>query len=485
MAAIGTLSIFVMLAATLLLDGVVRPRRHWGRVWQGSVLHGLVTTALFGLLLAGTGSPPIAALLTTALVALLMIASNAKYVMLGEPLLFSDLALIGWVFRHPRFYLTALSGRQRWVLAFGAPVFLLTLIGTFVAHWATHLVGVGLLVASLAGLALLTGLGPFAALVQKPDIESDVRRLGLLTTLLLYWHRWRAIRDPEPCAAIGDGSPDAPQLIVIVQCESFSDPVALSGDPALELSGLSLARAGAWQWGDLAVSGFGAYTMRSEYGVLFGRSEAALGFRRYDPFLTARGETSYALPKRIAGLGYRSLFVHPHDVRFYGRDHLMPASGFEALIGDDDFPPVPPGSRYVSDETLGTKLCDLIDRASGRTLLYAVTMENHGPWIRDPKTGSHGGINAYLHHLRNSDAMLSRLIEHISGAGRSALLVFFGDHRPSIPGVTESSGDRHTPYVMVRFSADGCGIEGTGGPVDLTPDGLHIAILNCVAFKTA
>jgi hypothetical protein len=479
MAAIGTLSIFVMLAASLALEGAVRPRRRWGRVWQGWLLHGLVTTALFGVLLAGSGNPPVAALLTTALVALFMISSNAKYGMLGEPLLFSDLALIGWVFRHPRFYLTALSARQRWMLALGAPIFLFALVGTFVAHWAPHLVGCALVIATLAAISLLTRAGPFANLTRTPDVESDVRRLGLLATLLLYWMRWRAIRDPLPCAADPAPSSDAPDLIVIVQCESFADPVALTGDPASALPGLARARKAAWRWGDLAVSGFGAYTMRSEYGVLFGRSEAALGFRSFDPFRTALGETSYALPHRLAALGYRSLFVHPHDMRFYGRDRLMPASGFEALIGDDAFPPIPPGSRYISDETLGTKLCDLIDSASGRTLIYAVTMENHGPWIRDPKTGSHGGINAYLHHVRNSDEMLTRLINHLAGSGRSATLVFFGDHRPSIPGVTEPGGDRHTPYVILRFSADGSLARGEDR-IDLTPDMLHHATLESV-----
>jgi hypothetical protein len=405
--------------------------------------------------------------------------------MLGEPLLFSDLALLGWVFRHPRFYLTALTARQRWMMALGMPMFRLAVVGTFVTRWTPHLVGVGFGVAACAGLSLLTGPGPCANLARKPDIERDLHRLGLLATLLLYWMRWRTIRDPQPCAAIDHATSDAPELIVIVQCESFADPVALSGDPASALPGLTGARARAWQWGDLCVSGFGAYTMRSEYGVLFGRSEAALGFRCFDPYLTAFGETSYALPNRVAALGYRSLFVHPHDMRFYGRDRLMPVSGFEALIGEDVFSPVPPGRRYVSDAALGKKLCELVDNASGRTLIYAVTMENHGPWIRDPKTGSHGGINAYLHHLRNSDAMLSRLIEHLAGAGRSALLVFFGDHRPSIPGVTEAGGDRHTPYAMLRFSADGRSIGGTGGPIYLTPDDLHAAILGCVASKSA
>jgi hypothetical protein len=464
-----------MLAISLSLDVMVVPRRQSGRQWRGWLLHSLAMAAAFGLVLAITGNSLVAALLATALMALLVIASNAKHAMLGEPLLFSDLALVGWVFRHPRFYLTALSSRQRWALGIGAPAFLLALVASFVPHWPPHLLGIGLLIAALVALA--TGVHALAAPISVPDVDNDLVRFGLIAMLFLYWARWRATPDPGACPSGGERRPDQPDLVVIVQCESFADPSTLTGDPGLALPGLTRAQADAWQWGNLAVSGFGAYTMRTEYGVLFGRGEAALGFRRFDPFLTALGETSYALPARLQAFGYRALFVHPHDLRFYGRDRLMPAIGFEALIGEEGF--VPGESRYIEDNAVGAMLGDLTDKAVRPTLIYAVTMENHGPWIRDRKTGSHGGLDAYLHHLRNSDAMLSGLIDRLAVARRSSVLVFFGDHRPSIPGVTNPGGDRHTPYVILRVSADGQFQTGPGR-VDLTPDALHHAVLDCV-----
>lgn len=51
--------------------------------------------------------------------------------------------------------------------------------------------------------------------------------------------------------------------------------------------------------------------------------------------------------------------------------------------------------------------------------------------------------------------MLSMLSERVAAKGRPALLVFFGDHRPSIPGVIEPGGPRHTPYIMLRSVAMG------------------------------
>jgi len=447
------------------------------------LLHLLGMTAVFGLCLAGSGNGLVAAGLSIAFMALLTTVSNAKHAMLGEPLLFSDLALVAGIFRHPRFYFTAISVRARVLLVIGALALLLALALLFEARLAPHLVGLGLMILAVAALVLLVRSRSFDEVARTPNVDADLTSYGLIATLMLYWLRWRGTPDPPVCAALAraEKSGGPPDIVVIVQCESFADPVELTGSPDHTLDGLQEARASAWQWGNLDVSGFGAYTMRTEYGVLFGRGEAALGFRRYDPFLTAHRETSYALSARLGAAGYHCLFVHPHDMRFYGRDRLMPAIGFDRLIGEESFLPTPPGAgRYVDDRTVGASLGELIDNAAEPTLIYAVTMENHGPWETDRLAGSIGGLDAYLHHLRSSDAMLTALIERLSAARRSALLVFFGDHRPSIPGVTDPGGPRHTPYVMQRFSAEGQLLTGANWQADLSPDELHHAILRCI-----
>lgn len=470
-----------MLAASLLLDAAARPRAARLRPGQGVVLHLLVMTATFGFCLAGSGNAMVAAFLATALAALFTVSSNAKRRMLGEPLVFSDLALIVAIFRHPRFYLTAIPARQRWMLATGASVALVVFVLLFSVRLPPHLAGAGLLLSASGALALLLRSRWFDPVARTPDLAGDVARHGLIATMLLYWWRWRRTADPQPCPALvisADADPSRPDVVVIVQCESFADPVEIAGAARYALPGLAGARAAAWQWGELDVSGFGAYTMRTEYGVLFGRSETALGFRRYDPFLSAAGEASHALPARLRGAGYRCSFVHPHDLRFYARDRLMPGIGFDHMVGEEGFAP-PPGGRYVDDRTLGAALVDLIGKATEPTLIYAVTMENHGPWDSDTARDAPGRLDAYLRHLRSGDAMLSDLIEALSRGGRPALLAFFGDHRPSIPGVTTPGGARHTPYVVLRFDAGGRPMKGAGR-IDLAPAGLHHAILSCV-----
>ena len=441
-------------------------------------------TALFGMFLACCGNVPLSAGLALALLALFVLVSNAKHAMLGEPLLFSDLALIGAIFRHPQFYLSAISIGQRVAAGVVAAILLTMLAWLFVPAWQAHLAGMLILLGSLAILAMTIRSAPFRGLAGTPDAYADVRRHGFLPTLLLYWLRWRESADPPPCPDTDRHRPPAhqatPELLLVVQCESFADPADLFDGLDVLLPGLSSAREKAWQWGRLEVSGFGAYTMRTEYGVLFGRSEDALGFRRYDPFLTALGEASYALPARLKGAGWRSLFVHPHDMRFYGRDTIMPAGGFADLVGEEHFAPVAAGSgRYVTDAALAEQIARLAHEALGPSLIYTVTIENHGPWAPDMPSGG-DLVQSYLRLVRNSDAMLTTLLDHLATMQRPALLVFFGDHRPSIPGATAPDGERHTPYVMMRLDGSGEIVRGDNRRVDLTPSDLHHAMLDIV-----
>jgi len=484
----GATTFGALLVGAAAIDALVRPRPGAAlRGGSGLWLNACMTAALFGLFLAICGNFMVAGVLALAVVALLALASNAKHAMLGEPLLFSDLALVGAIFRHPQFYLSAVRPWQRAAVAMAAAA-LLAVIGWF-SVWtlAPHLDGLLLLAGGLAALALSLRGGRVRRLAPTPRAAADLARFGLLPTLLLYWLRWRESRDPPASEAVPRQAPrDAPELVIVIQCESFADPAELFGDPDLALPALGLARENARQWGNLEVSGFGAYTMRTEYGVLFGREEEALGFRRYDPFLTALGEASWAIPARLTAEGgarWRSLFAHPHDMRFYGRDRIMPAGGFARLVGEDEFaPPAPGQGRYVTDAAMAQRIAELAAQADAPTLIYAVTIENHGPWAPDDAAGGASGgpnlVRSYLRLARHGDDMLAHLQRSIGALGRPALLVFFGDHRPSIPGASLPGGARHTPYVMLSFDAAGRIMAGDNRRVDLTPAALHHAVLD-------
>ncbi|KON64246.1 sulfatase [Komagataeibacter europaeus] len=441
---LAALTVIALVAPAIEYLGVI-PRTTTLPSTRRWVLDMLCTLVGYGGWLALTGNMSVAALMTPVLMTVIVVASNIKYKVLGEPLLFSDLVVARSFLQHPQFYLFSIPATAR--LALVVLVIVLPVLFWVYASVALfpHLLGGSIL---LLG-CLLLGICPARSWAPVPDMKHDLSRLGLPGSMLLYWRRWRGSPDlPPPVPLQGTAIYDQ---IIIVQCESFSDPTTLGlpADIAIPpMPGLTRARQLASHQGPLCVSGFGAYTMRSEYGVLFGQSEKELGFRQYDPFLTARREHSHALPFRLKAMGYESTFIHPHDLRFYDRKTLMPAMGFTHVIRPG--PHVSTDSMpYFSDITLGETLDDIVRTARTPSLFYTVTMENHGPW----PTGAdrNAPLRHYLEHVANSDQMLLNLINDLSKQTGRSLLVFFGDHRPSIPGVITPGALRDVPYVVLSF----------------------------------
>lgn len=476
-----------LFVGTIIADALAIPRPGPRLPFRSLAGTGILLNAavlVWGLAVILTGASAASAGMTVALAAALALISNIKRKVLGEPLVFTDLALIGAVFRHPHFYLSALRPYQIGILGLGFWVLVAALIWLSSAEIALRLAGLGVVIAAGALLMGQLELDFWRAATLALDPEADVKRHGLVASLLLHWHHWRHSSDPPACNGPRVAGKSR-QLVVIVQCESFTDPAVLFEDPGLSLGGLERARALAWQSGRLEVSGFGAYTMRTEYGVLFGRGEEALGIRRFDPFLTAGGEASWALPNRLDPSEWDSWFVHPHDLRFYGRKHLMPAAGFGTLVGQDCFaPPVAAEGRYVTDAAVADGIIALAKDAARAGLIYAVTIENHGPWPASQGDAA-SAPHPYLALLRRSDAMLARLLDTLPRLGRPVTLCLFGDHRPSIPGLSEPGPERHTPYALMRFASDGTPLKGAGADQHLTPAELHHAILDAIRLGEA
>ena len=165
-------------------------------------------------------------------------------------------------------------------------------------------------------------------------------------------------------------------------------------------------------------------------------------------------------------------------MRFYNRDRILPSAGFAQLVSEDEFPPRSASEgRYVADAAVAQKILDHASAIDRPAFIYAVTIENHGPWALHGDSGSDHMVDNYLRMVRAGDDMLRKLREGIASLNKPAILVFFGDHRPSIPGASVPGGERHTPYVMIQFNDKGQIVPGENRRADLTPAQLHHALL--------
>jgi len=462
------LSFLVFLAAASVAELIAAGRVRW-RTWFGlrvTMTRLLLLGIIYGFWLATVQRPVLAAVLGLLTVGVLVTVSRAKQALLQEPLVFLDLQFIGQVFRHPSLYYgqILLSPRNLALLAgsLGAIGTVLTILvlrerplaPALPAMWAALL---------LLG-PLLLWLGPrwpgSARLIQRllagPASELDPARAtaqwGLFVPMFAHYGRWIAEGQkprtkPPEAPSISDPAAVLPH-IVAVQCESFVDPVRFFRHPP-ELPAYRRAVSSAAVGGPLRVPAGGAYTMRAEFAFLTGRAPEELGCDRYNPYARAERHSDPSLARTLARAGYATRFVHPHDLRFFRRDIVMPALGFRHLHGPTDFRHAERCGPYVSDAAVADHVVGLLTAHADPQFVFAVTMENHGPWVPGrrglPQDNAH---ELYLAHLRNSDRMIDVLLASEKIIDRPVVICFYGDHAPVLDYDFDIQGTPLTDYFI-------------------------------------
>src|SRR6185312_15403660 len=133
------------------------------------------------------------------------------------------------------------------------------------------------------------------------------------------------------------------------------------------------------------------------------------------------------------------------DRRFFRRDLVLPALGFERFYGGESLG----GSRappYLSDPDLADRIVRLLEAEGPRCFVFVITMGNHGPWPGD-------ALSSYLAGLRRSDAMLEILATALAARWPEAVLALYGDHLPSLPPVFEQFDFAETASDYVLWPA--------------------------------
>jgi hypothetical protein len=440
------------------------------------LLDALAPFAGFLILAALTARPIFAGAGIGGLFAGFAFADRVKRQVLREPIVFTDMSELYGLFRHPQLYLP-FAGTGRVVV--GA--------GFVIASFAVLLWEEAAAFAWSPGLAALALTAPVAAiwfsaylveslagflrrLESTGDPIADARSFGPLAILGIYGVIARAERPYRRAAVAPSVSPrrrsaNLPPLILI-QAESFFDARRLHpGITAALLPAFDTCRREAVQSGLLDVPCWGANTTRTEFAVLTGLADDALGFDRFNPYHAFAKAPIGSLAWRLKACGYRTICVHPFDRRFYARDRIMPRLGFDRFLGEEVFAGKPRQGRYVADAAVAEVCLELLREHRGEgVFVFAITMGNHGPWDKSstaelppPVAGLPDGaaLGQFLDGLRDADLMLDILCGGL--ADTPALLALYGDHLPSFPGAFAALGftDPRTDYLIWR---------GGGGP---------------------
>jgi hypothetical protein len=497
------------IGAAAALAGWLIPRRVAGArlVWSAAVLLDLFPVLLAtGLLLVAVGRPMFAGLVVLSLGGGFAFADRTKRETLREPIVFSDMSEFEHLFTHPHLYLpfagpALVVGGALAAIGVGAALLLLT-----PALWPPDAALILAAILAVYGGGWLLSREPLLSraaaglrrLNPSGDPLADAATLGPFAALLVYGIIARAERGarraphrplpvpPLPVPGPFVSRPPAPP-VVLVQCESFFDARRISPRvPRDLLPGFDACLRQGATYGRVEIAAWGANTMRAEFAVLTGIAEEQLGYDRFNPYHAFARVRVASVALHLRARGYRTLCLHPFDRRFFRRDLIMPALGFDQFIGRDELG----GGRrppYLADPDLGRQLVRILDEAGPRTFIFAITMGNHGPWSeRAAPTDAlplpfavsdvpqAGALLRYLKGLVASDEMLAMLLDELGPRRRNALFGFYGDHQPSLPRAFGHFGfdDWASDYVLI----DGAAMRTRR--LDLPAHRLHWAILD-------
>ena len=237
--------------------------------------------------------------------------------------------------------------------------------------------------------------------------------------------------------------------VVVVLSESFFDArildgVSFSKNPLPNYD--RLRKSSRCYSGSLYTTAIGGGTVRPEFGVLTGLTCDYIPSVPTPYRYITRNISTYVSNYRDAG--YQTVAMHPYNKKFYSRDSAYGNIGFDQFYGQDEITNTIYAEYkrgYVTDESTLRAIQDCMDKATEPTFLFAITMQNHQPYegidpelmqveVSSDKLSQPAltALTTYTQGLYDADKMLGELAQWIDRRERPTVLVFFGDHMPTL-----------------------------------------------------
>lgn len=205
-----------------------------------------------------------------------------------------------------------------------------------------------------------------------------------------------------------------------------------------------------------------------------------------------------SLPRLLRAHGYRTFTMHANDVRFWNRNQLYPALGFDRYYDRAFFGRREDTGHGTSDAIFFERaLPVLIDAArEGPFYAHLVTVSAHYPFknpfghgtLELPERVARTETGRYLRLQSYADSALGRFLDALGGSGLldTAIVIIYGDHfgmrldatsepeeqlRREIYGRPYNRADFYTVPLIVHLPGQRTGrrVEHAVGQVDILP----------------
>lgn len=248
--------------------------------------------------------------------------------------------------------------------------------------------------------------------------------------------------------------------IICVLLESFMDPyetnfLNMSEDPIPNFHYLE----DNFSTGYLTVPVVGAGTANTEFEVLSGMSMQYFGTGEY-PYKTILKQTNCeSIASDLSKIGYGTHVVHNNTATFYSRNNAFSMMGFDTFTSKElmNITQYTPLGSWPTDDVLVQETIKSMNATKDQSdFVYTITVEGHGDYptekiLENPAIAVTSGKDEasnnqweyYVNMIHEVDDFIGDLITAVDRRGEDTIIVFFGDHLPTMGLTNEDmkSGD--------------------------------------------
>ncbi len=255
--------------------------------------------------------------------------------------------------------------------------------------------------------------------------------------------------------------------IICVLLESFIDPkdinfLNFSKNPVPNFDHLYQN----YSSGYLTVPVVGAGTANSEFEILTGMGMQFFGLGEYPYKTILKSNSCESIASDLGkNLGYGTHVVHNNGGNFYSRRNAFTQMGFDSFTSKEmmNIQEYTPLGTWPTDDILINEVKKSLDSTPQQDFVYTITVQGHGAYpaekvIPNPEITVNGAMNEaknneweyYVNEIHEVDKFIGNLIDMLSKRNEKTMVVFFGDHLPTMGLTNEDmiSGDIFkTKYV--------------------------------------
>lgn len=197
--------------------------------------------------------------------------------------------------------------------------------------------------------------------------------------------------------------------------------------------------------GDFYTSICGGGTANTEFEYMTNDSLGFIGNGKY-PYSLYDLTNVDSLAKQLASDGYKTLAMHPSSPDNWNRRTAYKRLGLSKFLDIEDFEGAPGYHSGSTDGSTYEKILEQLADDSASQFILDVTIQNHGGYgagtVPDEDLTSYypaglsedttSALNVYLTCIEKSDEDLEWFIDQLRQLDRPVVLVFFGDHQPTV-----------------------------------------------------